>query len=243
MNKILISLLCSCALFQGCSKSPKPVAMPEVSATAIQDTGGSRESAMADRSVDQADKNFPQEKYIEMKTGNQVLFTMLSASQDPINYEKIAGIYSNEYKSQKDINKKNDLLTTIKPEIDKGVSDAHGNRYFYMDLKDGIKAYDQGKQAFPVVVLDNMLSSGHLPKLNDFAFAVDFLNQTKFAAIHVLDEKQVQEIEAMSDEAKKALRVTVYYYVVNSDPKSNTIAVEITKLKVTDKTGKVIMEM
>ena len=118
-----LALLALTAL-QGCSneasEDTKPTSLNDVNSTAkVQEEAQKKQVANAPA----ADKSVPLESYVEMSSGKQAMFAYLAVDSMPLNYEKVAGQLSQDYRSQSDEFKKRDMLAAMKPAIDAEVED------------------------------------------------------------------------------------------------------------------------
>ena len=73
---------------------------------------------VARAALPKADKATPNEQYVELTSGNQVMFKYLALAAMPIDYKDVATLYSPDYARSSDEFRKNDLLTALKPRID-----------------------------------------------------------------------------------------------------------------------------
>ena len=81
------------------------------------------------------DADKPLSSYPELTSGQQVMFLYAAASKLPPDFEKMAEVYSREYRQSSDAFRKNDLLQAIKPQIEQGIAQAAAQPYAWVELE------------------------------------------------------------------------------------------------------------
>jgi hypothetical protein len=239
MNNRLIPIAFAAlvAALSGCSKEEKPtVSLDELkSPEKLKKAIEKKEAAAAPK----ADKSVPIEQYKELSDGKQLMFTVLAASKMPVDYEKIAGIISSDYRSTKDEFKKKDLLTALKPGIDAEVEKAKGELYLYMDVSDSINKYDFESKSFPVPSFRETGSLRYFHKMP--AYNLTFSNQKDFSDFPVADETAARNIESMRTKYQQ-MKIRIYFFASGTKLGDPTLTGEVTKIRLLDSKGAVLAE-
>lgn len=185
-----------------------------------------------------ANKATPADEYVEISSGNQIMFSYLSLAAMPVDYKEIAGIYSRDFANAADEFRKNDLLTALKPKIDAEVAKAGQRRYAKVTIDRPIEKYDFDKKGFPLE--SSVWESGSYRYFSDnSAYRVGFSNGDAFRYLSVAAEDSARAIEAMRS-AYEPLQLVVYFYTQEADVSNKTVKAEIVKVDLLSKHGKVL---
>lgn len=176
--------------------------------------------------------------YAEVTSNNQLIWAYYAVYTGEINYNEIAEAISQKYKNANDAFKKQEILAQIKPEIDKNISNAKLNKYYYTDLKPGLSPYDFNTHSFQLGsdVLYGW-SYTYSPKLK-------YLNSNEFMTLKVEDVESAKKIENLRPEGK--LRAYVFMFINNVTKKDvpgssmDELFATITKIEYKDPTGNLI---
>ena len=234
-----LALLALTAL-HGCSneasEDTKPTSLNDVNSTAkVQEEAQKKQVANAPA----ADKSVPLESYVEMSSGKQAMFAYLAVDSMPLNYEKVAGQLSQDYRSQSDEFKKRDMLAAMKPAIDAEVAKAKKGGYYYMSIDDRLENYNFDNKAFP----HTGFSEGGYRYFYDMSdYKLKFSNSAQYRSIKVADENLAREIEALRSKGSN-LETVIYFYVNATELGSDYAIAEITKVKIKEKSGKTLVEI
>jgi hypothetical protein len=192
------------------------------------------------RALSKADTSTPLASYVKLEDGNQLMFMYYALSGLPVDYEKIAGQYSREYRETSDGFKKQDILTALKPRIDGEIEKAKNGRYFIYTTGGAIKytldPYDFNSKSFSLN--QNIWSPEAYSYFNDnSSYKFSFTNGEEFKTLHVEDAEVARKIEGMISGYKDA-KLTIYAFSQDADPSKGQIKAQIVKMQFTDAKGK-----
>lgn len=206
-------------------------------ATAPKAVAAAREE-VARAALPKADKATPNDQYVELTSGNQVMFNYLALAAMPIDYKGIATTYSPDFAGSADEFRKNDLLTALKPKIDAEVSAAGKRRYVRMTIDSPIDKYDFEKKGFPLN--GAIWESGSYRYFNDnSAYKIGFTNGDAYRYLNVPGEDSARAIEGLRSKYE-ALHLVVYAYTQQADITNKTVKAEIVKVALLDRKGNVL---
>jgi hypothetical protein len=240
MKKIIAILFCSIALLQGCSKgdqSTAPASLNDAASPAQAKKAVEEKKAAA---APKANKSLPIEEYQELNSGKQLLFTYVGISTMPVDYEKIATTISNEYRGQSDEFKKRDILNALKPGVEKEIAKAKEGRYFFMDLDGKIDKYDFNTKSFTITELNDSASYRYFYDLSEYRLSL--INSANFSKLAISDENQARSIEGLRSKYQ-GLKTRVYFFAADTKLGETTVLGEITKVRVLDGKGNLLIEI
>jgi hypothetical protein len=247
-NALLIGTLIACAL-SACSKqsttsTPDSKAPENAGATApakSKDSAPSEKKAEAAAAVPKGDAATPLASYRLLDSGNQIMFLYYGLLNLPVDYEKIAGVYSAEYRDTSDSFKKKDVLTALTPRIDQEIAKAKTSRYVRMDDKGGslLSRYDFSKKAFAIPSLSD--NSGYNYFYDNAEFKVNRGNATSFSYLNVPDETKARAIEGYLSKGEE-LKLEIYSFAQDADPSNHQVKLQIMKVRLLSPTGEALVE-
>ena len=239
MKKLVITLLCSVAFIQGCSKGAPDAVVdlrtPAMIAAEAKQVELEKRAAAAPK----ADKSVPLTEYREIDGGKALMFAYLSIDAMPVDYEMIADKVSVDYRRERDEFKRRDMLVALKPGIDREIAKAKESRYFFMVISDKLDKYDFESKSF-----GNTGFGGLYPTrtFSDGKYSIKFINNTLFNKVVVLDEERARTIEGLRAK-HQGLRLTVYFFLSDTELGDTVVNVETTKFRVTDSNGSLLAEI
>lgn len=153
LNKVCLLTACAAIVLSGCGKNDEQ--RPATLADAAAPTHAKAATPVAPKAaVARGDASTPLQNYQEIKSGKQLMYAFLATSTLPIDYEKIAGHVSSEFRYQQDEFKKRDMLNALKPAIEAEVGKAKQSRYYVMRIGNGssgvVEKYDFAQKQFPL---------------------------------------------------------------------------------------------
>jgi hypothetical protein len=205
-------------------------------------TSGKNAAAIKDAVVQaalpKADKNTPAESYVELNSGNQLMFAYLGLMNTPPDYKDIADQYSKDYSRSSDEFKKNDLLNALKPRIDTEIAKAKTSRYVKLSLDRPVEKFDFEKKAFP---LNSSLwdSSSYRYFSDNSNYKLSFSNGDVFRFLKTPTEEEARKIEGLRAQYRD-LQLVVYAFVQDANPSARSIRAEIVKVVLLDNKGNVL---
>ncbi|MGQ3046520.1 MAG: hypothetical protein ACT6Q8_15995 [Niveispirillum sp.] len=245
MKKAAILLMCAATILPGCSKTEEktpqaqedsPVSLSDATSTSKAKEAIEEKQAAA---VPMADKSVPLSSYKAMESGRALMFAHLAADTLPLDYEKIAARISDDYRSEEDVFKKNDLLQALKPAIDAEVTKSKSNMYYYMMDDDGVSSYDFATKSFQIPRLST--SGNYTYFYDNSSFKLEYSNPVEFSRVEVTDETRARLIEKLRSQAR-GLMTKVYFFASSTELGSPIVKAEITKVQILDRQGNVLAE-
>ncbi len=223
----------------GCKdKAPADTAAPNLADAATPAAMAEQVKQQAHASLPKGDPNTPAGSYVEVDSGNQIMFAYLSSAGMPIDYNDVAGSYSRDYMMAADEFKKNDLLKALKLKIDAGVAQAAQQRYVKLEIADSIEKYDFEKKGFPLA--SSVWEKGSYRYFNDnSSYKIGFNNGADFRYLGVPDEDKARLIEGLRSKYED-MRTVVYGYVQDADVSKKLVLAQILRIELLDKKGNVL---
>lgn len=235
---VFISVVCF-AFLQGCSKgTPEQAPVTPVNPKPAEIAKKAVEPQSAP--IVKADKNIPLTQYQELNSGKQLLFTYLTLSTMPVEFEKISETISEQYRRESDEFKKRDILTALKPGIESEIAKAKNSRYFFIDVDASLDKYDFGSKSFSIPELAE--SSAYRYFFDVSSYRLTFTNPQAFSKLQVPDETQARNIESLRAKYS-AIKVRVYFFAADTKLGETVVQGEITKVKVMDAKGNTLAEI
>ena len=192
----------------------------------------------AQAALPKGDPTTPASSYVDIDSGNQIMFAYLSSAGMPIDYNEVAGSYSRDYMMASDEFKKNDLLKALKAKIDAGVAQAAQQRYVRLEISDSVEKYDFEKKGFPIA--SSVWEKGSYRYFNDNSnYKIGFNNGADFRYLGVPDEDKARLIEGMRSKYED-MRTVVYGYVQDADVSKKLVLAQILKIELLDKKGNIL---
>lgn len=187
-----------------------------------------------------ADPNYPLNQYITWQSGAQVMFMYNALNNAPLDYDKIASLYSSEYRNNNDTFKKSDLLKSLTPNINAEIGRAKANRYFVVTLPVQLNSYDLSSHSFT----DTSIVSGTTFYFVDseHPYNYSFTNGDSFKTINVIDETLARKIEGVRSNGS-GMSLRIYAYAQGDDTTNinlQTVQSQIVKAQLLDENGGVL---
>lgn len=241
-----LALVLACAaMLAACGDSNTPPAHP----AQVPAANGPAATAEAPRSVaapvpqaaapvPQADRNTPDEAYVALDSGQQLMFAYLALSGLPPDTAQIATRISREYAASSDEFQKRDLLKALAPRIDAQIAEARARRYFKITLDNALDRYSFEQGGFP---LDHSLwESGAYRYFSDASnYKLGFSNGERFRYLAVAQEAVAREIESRRSR-EGGLKLVVYGFFQSTGVGDERVMAEIVKVRLQDRQGKVL---
>lgn len=233
----VLMLTTSTVLMGGCSKSGgsdqggKPNAdKPNLSSAMSPEA---QKAAMV-AALPKANADTPLDQYVQLTSGNQLMFMYYGLSNMPLDYEKITQAYSQEYRSTNDAFKQKDILNALKPRIDSEVAKAKNMRYYRTEEQANLASYDFNAKGFPV---NNQIGDGSFGYYNDnSSYRYAFTNGESFKMLKVADEAKARQIEALTKKYPP-MKLVFYVYAQDADPSDLSVKSQIVKVRLLDASG------
>lgn len=237
----LITITLATVLLTACGKgeekkgdAPKDVSS-KATATAKQST---------ENTLEKGDKAHPLNEYRAIENGNDLMFLYYGLVNMPIDFEKIANAYSNDYQQTTDTFRKQDILKALKPRIESEISKAKSARYITWTIQNPyssvLGSYQMASKSFP---LQN-LREGDSYYFQDRAanYALDFTNIDEFKFLSVTDENKARAIEAMVSK-NTGMTMKIYAFAQDGNPSNTHVKAQILKIEITGVHGEAISEL
>lgn len=207
-----------------------------LSPTAIKDAAKSAKAS----SLPKADFGTPDNAYLPVKSGNQLMFLYAAISGMPPDYDKMASAYSNRYRSTNDNFTKHDLLKALKPKLDQSIANAKGHRYItWINDSPSLGHYDFKSKSFPIGA-SIFNDGGYLYFFDNSGTNLAVTNGADFQQLNVKDEATARQIEQAVGHYQ-ALRLRIFGFAQSTnDSSSPTVQAEVTKIQLIDRQGHVL---
>lgn len=193
------------------------------------------------QNLPKADLSVPFSNYVKLADGNHLMFMCYALSGMPTNYEKIAEIWSQEYKNTRDKFKEQDIMKKLTPQIDGEIEKNKNNRYFVhtTDGRTSLGHYDFTAKGFPVN--QGIWASDGNTRFMEGAvgeYSLSFTNgDPAFKFIKVEDADVARKIEEMVTNFKE-FHLQIYAFAQGADSgKRKRVWAEIVKMQLTDSKG------
>ena len=197
-------------------------------------------AAEAKAALPQPDAAKPLSTYVELESGNQLMFLYVAASKLPPNYEKLAAAFSSEYRNTSDSFRKNDLMQAIKPQLEQKIAQASTDPYAWMGVSNAeLGAYDFQRKGFPVGAFEE----GSYRYFNDnYGYKIGWANGPQLAFAPVADEAVARQLESMRTGYSNTPRLKIYFFAQSADLDNERVKALVTRVQITDKSGRVLAE-
>lgn len=245
MKKTRICLLAivSAATLSACGKKSETPASPDA-ATATAGALGEAAAKAAEtakvNALPKPDLGKPLSEYQELKGGQQLMFMYVAASRMPPDFEKMAETYSREYRETSDTFRQHDLMTAIKPQLEQGIAQATAAPYAWVSLENtSLQPYDFERKGFAV----DEFSGSTVRYFNDASYyRYSWVNKDQLLFAPVADENVARELESMRTKWNNKPQLKVYFFAQSADLNNNWVNAYVTRVQITDKTGKVLVD-
>lgn len=239
MNKIHAVLRASVLValvaitFTGCSKKETNVSTKSDESANLQDALSSKGAQRAQlAALPKGNPDTPMEQYVNLESGKQLMFMYYALSNMPLEYDKMAESYSDDYRRANDGFKKQDILKAIQPRMDQEIANAKANRYFKDEQELSIGPYDFEKKAFPLYGFDD----GSFRYFYDLsAYKYGYTN-SEFKMLAIPDDAIARKIEEMRSKSQ-GMKIVIYAYAQDVDLDKKLVKNQILKFKITDTSG------
>lgn len=244
-TKSVAAALLAMSVLAGCSKSENPV--DAAGASQAAESPASHSSApmeVAEFDLDASsgvdvDKNAPLDKYVDLNSAEQLLFTHHALSGAAPDYDRIAEALSSEIRTELDQFRKRDLLTAARTLIDEQIESAKGATLFNMVTSSSLGPYDFKTQSFEVRGLDGDDVSYGFPGAT-VGYRLVLNNGGAFSALKVTDETEARRIESSRATAGGPYKMRVYFAAVAAEKDTGHVRGEITRVELLDMDDKVL---
>jgi len=200
MKYKLIPIILSALLIAACgNKESTDNASPSLSDV----TSSEAVKKAAESTMSKGDPSKPLSEYREIKSGNDLMFLYQGMLNLPVDYDKIAEVYSDDYRITQDAFKKQDIISALKDRINGQIDAAKNSRYIvwvnsspYSSI---LQSYDMKNKSFTVKDWDpesywywnDNASRYHLTFSNVPQFQASY-NASKAAVIHLAKSLAVE---------------------------------------------------
>ena len=223
-------------------------------------------SGTARAALAQPDPNKPLSSYRELTSGQDLMFLYVAASKMPPDFEKLAETFSPEYRQTIDAFGKNDLMQTIKPQLEQGIAEAAATPYAWVDIDDAdLESYDFERQGFTVGEFTRDINR-YFSDAGSYTY--QWVNRNQVAFAPVADEALARQLEAMQTTTDSGQRMRdiarhieemgrggplelpppqnphlrVYFFAQSVDLNDQRLYALVTRVQITDHSGNVLFE-
>ena len=248
LKSISIAVLAVLAI-AGCKKPDDATSRDNASApTGLLAQAAEKAKAEAPKpALPMPDPDKPLSSYTNMdESGSDAIFLYQAASNMPPDFEMLAAQYSKEYRETSDSFRKQELLTALKPQIEQRIAQAKVSPYAQITLNynNNLEAYDFQRKGFPVLSFAENTKQETLGDDYDSYKKLNWVNGSQVAFAPIADETVAREVEGMRTRQRydNPPLLKVYFFAQSVDLNSNVINALVTRVQVTDKSGRVLAE-
>ena len=230
MNRTLPTLLAIAVLLSACGKTETTTAAASAPVAAnVADMAAKAQVKAAAASLPQADAATPSASYVDITSGNQLMYSYIALSGVPPDYAAVAQRISREYAGSNDAFRKQEVLDALKPQIDAKVSEAKTKRYlrYQINGQGALSPYAMEKAAFPAKFAD---AGTYYYMYDNGDYKLAFSNGDGYSLLKV-DQEAARKIEAARS-SYKDFAIIVYAYAQEADMASNQVKAQIVKVTI-----------
>jgi len=210
MIRTLPALLAITVLLSACGKSDTaaPAASAPVAANVAELAAKAQVKAAA-ASLPQADPATPTSSYVDITSGNQLMYSYIALSGVPPDYAAVAQRVSREYAGSNDAFRKQEVLDALKPQIDAKVNEAKTKRYlrYQINGQGALSPYVMDKAAFPAKFAE---AGTYYYMYDNGDYKLAFTNGDGYSLLKV-DQEAARKIEAARS-GYRDFSIIVYAY-------------------------------
>ena len=197
MKRTLPALFAIALILSACGKKDADTTTPDASkpvATSTADLAAKAQVKAAAASLPKADPATPAASYVDITSGNQLMYSYIALSGVPPDYAAVAQRISREYTSTDDAFRKQEVLDAIKPQIDAKVSEAKTRRYlrYQINGQGALSPYAMDKGAFPAKFAE---AGTYYYMYDNSDYKLGFSNGDGYGMLKV-DQEAARKIEA-----------------------------------------------
>ena len=230
MIRTLPALLAITVLLSACGKSDTaaPAASVPVAANVAELAAKAQVKAAA-ASLPQADPATPTSSYVDITSGNQLMYSYIALSGVPPDYAAVAQRVSREYAGSNDAFRKQEVLDALKPQIDAKVNEAKTKRYlrYQINGQGALSPYVMDKAAFPAKFAE---AGTYYYMYDNGDYKLAFTNGDGYSLLKV-DQEAARKIEAARS-GYKDFAIIVYAYAQEADMAINQVKAQIVNVAV-----------
>jgi hypothetical protein len=182
----------------------------------------------ADSNLPRADRGVPFDRYDLIDRGEQTACLYYALAILPVDYEKMAGIVSQEYRSTSDAFRKHELLEALKPRVDATIAGYRQNRYFRVSMRGSLNHYDFSTRSFPLST--GWAGEGSYLYFDNAEYTISFTNGTEFASLPMADEAAARALEARVTKGDVFRTADIYAFAQAADTNANRVKCQIVKI-------------
>lgn len=226
----LLSILLAGIIFTGCTKSENSN-KDKAAQAEVQQTP-------ATPSLPKANANTPLNQYVQITSGNQLMYMYYALQKAPVDYERMAQSFSREYESTQDGFKKQDILNKLKPGFDSEIAKIKNTRYVYFESPAELVPYNFAEKKFAIDGRGIRSDSANFFSDNSgvgYTFTNGWGAPDAFSAFKVADQEKARQIEGLKD--KTTLQIYAYAQEADATDNRTTIKFQIVKLRLLDNKG------
>ena len=232
MQRTLPALFAIALTLSACGKKENdtpdaPASAPVATSTA--DLAAKAQVKAAAASLPQADPATPAASYVDITSGNQLMYSYIALSGVPPDYAAVAQRISREYTSTDDAFRKQEVLDAIKPQIDAKVSEAKTRRYlrYQINGQGALSPYAMDKGAFPAKFAE---AGTYYYMYDNSDYKLGFSNGDGYGLLKV-DQEAARKIEAARS-GYKNFSIIVYAYAQEADMSARQVKAQIVKVAI-----------
>lgn len=239
---LLVSTLAAC----GKSDKPAPAAADALSqmkdaATNPVAAAELKKQTVTAAMLPQADASTAEASYVPVNSGAQLAYLYYAVSGMPVDYEKLAGIVSQEFRTTSNEFKKHEILQTLKPKIDQQIASFKQNRYVVIDTSYQLDHIDMASKTFPLRGLPS--ADSYIYYQDSSAYKLALTNAEAFSKYKAASDEQARELEGLVEKYRARGNARLYLYAQDTDLNAQLVRFQAVKVKLLSEDGKAIAQM
>ncbi|WBS02498.1 hypothetical protein OU994_30370 [Pseudoduganella sp. SL102] len=227
-----------------CGKSEHPGSANDAekaSGKAEVTTNALAKAASPEIKLPQADKAMADDKYTEIDSGTQLAYLYYAISGMPVDYEKLAGIISGDYRNTTNAFKKEEILQSLKPKIDQQIGFYKDNRYVVIDTDFRMSHIDMASKSFPI----NGVPAGksYLYFADSSSYKLGVTNGEAFSKYKAASDDQARMIEGLVEKYNANGKAKIFLYAQDADMNSGVVKFQAVKVQLKLQDGSALPDM
>lgn len=230
-----------------CGKSDKPA--PAADALSHMKDAATNPAAAAElkketvtaAALPQADASTAETSYVPVNSGAQLAYLYYAVSGIPVDYEKLAAIVSQEFRTTSNEFKKQEILQTLKPKIDQQIASFKQNHYVVIDTSYQLDHIDMASKSFPLRGLPS--NDSYIYYQDSSTYKLALTNAEAFSKYKAASDEQARELEGLVEKYHARGNARLYLYAQDTDMNAQLVRFQAVKIKLLAEDGNPIAQM
>jgi len=200
-----------------------------------------KRQAVGAAALAQADPSTAEANYVPVNSGAQLAYLYYAVSGMPVDYDKLAGIVSQEFRTANNEFKKQEILQTLKPKIDQQIALFRQNRYVVIDTNYQLDHIDMASKSFPLRGLPS--KDSYVYYQDSSAYKLALTNAEAFSKYKATSDAQARELEDLVEKYRARGNARLYLYAQDTDLNAQLVRFQAVRVKLLAEDGKPIAQM